>query len=349
MKNNQVMKYFKLSLKRNIMPSLIYLVIYSLIYLVTLLTKRGGTNLFSTEVGLIVCALAVTAYIDPFVSATYFMNKKSIDNLYSLPIKRNMIMTVKLLSGIIRVLVPFTIVYYLGMFILLSKFPNINAYYYLPLYITLVISFVCVYVFNYFFLTRANKISDGVVFVLFANLAVFILITLIAEILLKLDFENIKYSDVMYYGKCFLPFYSFIECGNTYNEFIISNYKLGIAAYKIPALDPLPLILTINYGIIGSLLLYLLSKFKKPEDAEELSNSYFGYSVMIPYYTTCGVLLFSIGISDFFTTIIVFSIGYIILSIIQYRSFKIPPYRWLMLAGIMTIPIILSIVTAVIK
>ncbi len=376
MKNKVNKKYFLLSLKREIPFVIFNLVVFSLSYLLPL-GFNGGFKFdelssylhqynLSTNYGFLVTMLAVYAVIIPVKTFNFLTKKKYIDSYYSLPIERKALSMINILVNIICVLVPFTLVFFTGSLITLIFHPKVIYIYYVILYFILIVSFVLYFMFNSFFFTRANKIIDGAVTMVFAN---FIFILIVAVLLLIFDEfrnENIKFLNIYGYElhSVSLPFMPFIKYGNYFNDMIISQYDYAnyynyrilynpiryepILSYDewvnqtIGSFNPIYLIFLAIIGITAIVLLFVLFNKRKPEHAEEVANSNFGLKILSPICFTLLTLLLcgEAGIIESWLLFGIVAIGYMGTTLLEIRTFKFPLYKILILVGMFTLTII---------
>lgn len=293
----------------------------------------------TTNIGLMITALCLIAYISPVKQAYYLMSKKSLDNCYSLPISRRNIMIIKVLTGIIETLVPFTLIYIIETILLELKFPYLHIGYTIPLYFILIVSFISLYIFNFFFISRANKIFDGIVFMIFANFSIFILLFVVIGKFYPIG----RVRNLM---EISIPFWSFGRYGNYFNNLILTKYNpiTGTILPKYNNVDefnPNCLICLVILALLSAVGLWFLFKKDRPERSEEISDSYFGYRVMIPFYTFSYMLCtFTRYLNFLSVTVGVGIIIYLILTIIYKRSFKISLKDW-MIFGIIFVAVLI--------
>ncbi len=376
MKNNK--KYFLLLLKKGIPFTIFNFVVFSLLYILPLAfttnfrfeeNVMGNYNRYynlSTNFGFLVAALAIYAFIIPIKTFGFLTNKKYIDTHYSVPIERKTVAFTKIISDILCVIIPFTLVYFIGSLITLLFYNEVLYIYYIIFYLILIVSFILYFMYNAFFFTRANKIIDGVVTVIFAN---FVFILLMASIVEGFDIKtykviellNIKGRELNYLS---LPFMPFIKYGNYFNEMIISKYDyhdylfsfshyndafgekiLSYSEWMIEnrtAFNPIYLIFLAIISVIAIILFIILFNKRKPEEAEEIGTSYFGLKTLSPICFSLLTILFSIE-SDLFTswvTFIIVIIPYLGTTLLELRTLKFPLYKILILAGMFTLTFI---------
>ena len=377
MENRNKRKYFLIQLKKEIPFTIFNLVVFSLLYILPLAFSnqyniieysdsgiRSYYHYFnlSTNYGFIVGALAIYAVIVPVKALFFLTKKKYIDSYYSLPIERKDITFIQIIVNILCVLMPFTIVFFSGSLVTLIFYHKIIYIYYVILYLILIVCFILYFMYNAFFFSRANKVLDGIVTVIFAN---FIFLLLMASIVEGLNLSkykvievlNIKGSELNYLS---LPFMPFIRYGNYFNEMIVSkydyhdyvlrmnnqtiikeeilNYDSWFAEHRTP-FNPIYLIFLGILGIVAIILFIVLFNKRKPEQSEEIGTSCFGLKVLSPICFSLLTILLSIEtkLVISWVSFIIVIIGYLGITLLELRTFKFPLYKILMLVGMFTL------------
>ena len=358
MKNNINRKYFAVLFKKNISILIFNTMIFTLFYIIPLVIKNsnpdynpGGYYSLSTNYGFLIAILAIFAIFYPAVAFEYLNRKKQIDSYYSLPITRNSIAVLHIIFGLLSVIVPFTVVYFTGSIITLIKFKEITYYYYIIFYFLITFSFILYFLFNTFFFTRANKISDGIITMMLAN---FVFAT-VAWAIRCLFFPANDTS--MLIVSSFIPFSGFIFYGNYFNDLIVAKYnyydycidKANIdrvplsynewMGYNIDEFKWIYLIILLCMAAISIALFFVLHKKRKPENAEDISNSKFGLRVIVPIIHICMGIVLAIN-TEIISGLILYCIliaSYIGFNIYELRSFKMPLYKIIILIVIISL------------
>lgn len=359
MKNNKInQNYFFLTLKRNLPVSAFYLILFFLIYVVPLLlinpAEKLGFREYYPDLSLTLLVsipFFVIAFVDVIIQGKYLMNKKSIDTYYSLPIKRHIILISHLSSGLIMSILPFSLMYWLGAVICTFKFPFFNFIYFLFLYLILILLYICNYIINAFFMSKANSILDGAFFIILGTTVLPLILFSLYFTLSNLNINSVDHflSKNFDYILYVLPVAGFIYYSIHFEKLILykyfyycfvkepknEEYLESMGVYS-SGFDIGYIIAIIVMMIICLTLLILLFNKRKPESSEDTSNSLFGYSVMVPVYAVFAMLPFVVNrpILDGVIAFIFIGILYIIGTMCQYRTFKIPLYRWIMLGVI---------------
>lgn len=288
MKNN--VAYFKSHLKDNLTP-LIYITvlvfmlslilsiylqpyrIYDANYDEPIIAYRSCLAIPSTVIGIL-------AYIIPFQQFSIFKKRRNLDCFYSLPISRREIGVVHYLTGLIILAIPYTVSYTANLVLLLVRNTGMN---FSPMiahfFITLILGAV-LYTSVTFIINQANSVTDGCVFCVLWSF-VFLLIT-----------GAIIFFESTFVDSLIGAFpWSAIDIVTTHFQKLVENsaesdtvLSLGSAKTKI-----ISIIWWVAIGIASFFGFFYTFGKRAPEKTEELSDSYFGYRIMIPVYAISGI------------------------------------------------------------
>ena len=115
-----MIRYLKYELKKNFWTLVVLTAIAVIVYVVTVSTSKlfstGTYGIFNQDpqISLIYTILGIFCAVVPVLMYSFKMNKRSVDAFYSLPIKKEKMYLVKTLMGLLLVLIPYTIAYWLG-------------------------------------------------------------------------------------------------------------------------------------------------------------------------------------------------------------------------------------------
>lgn len=315
--------YFKYLLKTALKPSIFIFIVGMLVYPLVVTLSDIGEEYTSSQIGLSVAFIAVLAYIVPIARTSYLKKKTKIDYYYSLPIKRRTLANLNLLVGALEIIIPFTLTYFLGMLITYIKYSGYYYGYYFLLYFSLIGLTIPLYIFNTFIASRANSVVDSVFFVLFYTFILWPISVILADVFA---------INIAYYDTQLITFVPYIDLGNYFNRLI----EFG---------DPVEYELRLPYWLIivealTYIPLFILTKKDKSERSEQISNSFFGYRVMLPLYiiTLISLIVFENGLIDSIICLFVIAAG-LVGYVIYYRKFKLPKRGWL----VFTISIVLGV------
>lgn len=330
------MRYFKYELKKSIWPTIILTILGILIY-IPALASNDFVNPRNPiiNLGLIASFLGMACTAVPIYELSYLMKKRSIDEYYSLPIKRSILITTKFLSGFLKILISYTIAFFLGLFVIIVKGHNLSIQYYFPYYLFSVILGFSLYAFNSFVYSRANTIIDGLIFInLYSTIFIFVVGTvhrIFSNVFAYYSIKNII-SSQSFSPLIFLTQYydNLIRYGSGNNEIMWFSYIMWL--------------------IIGALSvcgLVYSTKIDKAERSEQISESYFGYRVLIPTYLISVILFANLNPFDsvvmFFLVSILYGAG-LVGYIIYRRTFKLPIKYWIILSSSVLIGIFINLI-----
>lgn len=283
--------------------------------------------------------LLALAYGVPVAVYSFKMKKRSVDCYYALPIKKEKLYFIKTLVGLSLMLVPFTAAFW-GMVFVTAIRPE-NPYvmgWFVPQYFALLGFGICLYGFNAFVFTRANAWGDGIVFV-FAY--TFVAVLAIGTGLMAIDAT----SDVldMHFMEYLMPPVGSIV-------FNINMEALCMGEKVIEEWNVCMFLLPTLYGLIGYFFLFFNLRFDKGENAEQVSDSWFGYRVLIPIYTACCLGLCG-GIDEFLLFaffFVVITVSAFVVTMIYRRKFLFPVKNLIIIGVGLGVGLVLAIVIAIV-
>ena len=328
-------RYFRYELKKNLKTLGLLTAICTIIYVVVTSTSNlyysygtiavyvpghsnsGGIRNNSPQISIIYLLLGAMCFVVPALMYSFKMNRRSADAFYSLPIKREKLYLVKTLVGLILVFVPYTIAYAAGFLCIALRENFYNLIWYLPGYFGGILFGLSLYGVAAFSFARANRVADGVIFMIFYALIGLLIASLVEEIEIERGIPYDERMETMYFSPmgCFILF----------SEKIDALLREG----GNQDLDFLMFLFVFLHAVAGFALLFLLPRFDKGEDAEQYSDSWFGYRVMIPLYTALLIGLMG-GTEALY--IVLFTVAAIVMTIIYRRKALFSWQYWVMIA-----------------
>ena len=227
---------------------------------------------YTPTLGFSTFVLAFLCYLVPVLQFSFFKKRRNLDYIYSMPISRDELCAVHYTVGILQVYIPFT-VSFLTNFLIFASWQSEKTRL-LPFFgffiWCLVFGWIFYTIFTFAF-NEANTIADGCIFI---GLWTFIFM-LVAG---RLDTFESQY---------FFPFIFLAEIQDVYADYAESKYSGSIWDHIDEGKSP-EIHLVIWFFVIVAIaaLVYLLVTFgkRRTEKAEEISDSPFGYTSMIPIY-----------------------------------------------------------------
>ena len=274
----------------------------------------------------------ILVFIVPVFEFYFKMTKIGVDQMYSLPVKRNKLYLVKYIVGLVEIIIPLTISYLYAFLWIICSEHMFTLIYFLPYYFMLIFFTIVMYTIFAFIYTRANTFFDGII-----NMVLYIFIPVLITYSLGLFIEEINCN----YYYLYAPISSFTE---QFNDLLMKDSYL----------PPLKYHSNFDNNIIYSSVFYVaasiacvfafikLIKNDKAENSQEISNSLFLYQTTIPLTVFFGTFAMYEGLGlEHFSYFITAIIGYLLYAIYK-RNFK-PSWKFLLM---MIIAIIISVVLA---
>jgi len=352
-------KYFLYELKKNALSALIITVFACAIYLVGVLTANfepieypydnmGGmrTIIPNSLISIPLITLMVLCTLIPILMFSFKMSSRQADCFYSMPIRREKVYLVKSAVGLLLAVVPYTVAYWLGFVVTACK-PNgflLSAF--VPVFFISLPLAVVLFGINAFVFTRANRPIDGVIFIALYSCAGAMLMGSVFRFIASFSSEKV-YSIYNYLGTDFSSWFTYSPL-----SWLTSKYT-GIISRKTPTYK-FEWLLYLFAGVTGAAAwagLFLTARSEKAENAERVSDSWFGYKVLVPFY-----LVFALSFLDLYaqggsaanglsyTGLVMFAAGGLVGYIIFRRTILLKAADWLSLLGAFILGICLSFV-----
>ncbi len=293
-------------------------------------------------------AMTLMCFIAPVLVYAFKMNKRCVDCYYALPLKKTKLYFVKTIIGLLLVLVPFTMAYWVTFLIYLIR-PN-NPYdmvWFVPTYFGLLFFGICLFGYNAFAFTRANSVADGVVFMI-GYQAVMILVALIPFIWSSGKLISVRYllDFVPEWGaSIFTSNMEALVCESQLSQTILSQLGLKMTAMTF--------IMPLLRGAAGYGLMFFLLKYDKAEASQQVCESWFGYKTLIPIFagTIIGLLVGTIAqlsLSVAVVIFVMFSVLAFVLTIVWRRKFVFGKTGWTVFGVSLGAGLLIAVVTALI-
>ena len=225
---------------------------------------------------------------------SFFKKRINLDCAYSLPISRKAMGVVHYLVGLIMLLGSFSASYLLNFIMLLSH--GSGWYNFLPMIahycICLALGFA-IYSFMVFVFNQGNTRGDGIWFMILYTFVFNIGLNAIAKVL------DIKLK----YALGTLPWHVFTKINQEYQslvELIKTDKSTFSGSFASKAWFTFWMIL----GIASAVALFFTFGKRRMEKTEEISDSCFGFKMLIPLYAISAMIVYS-GISNIFIKIII--------------------------------------------
>ena len=335
-------KYFVYELKKALPAIGSIALIMTAIMVTAVLTSRYGGDFgyLRPESGIEAISFmgGALAAVVPIWMFAYKMKKRSVDLYYALPLKRGQVLSAKYLLGLVAVYAPFTLAFWLGTLAAVIKYPvnAIASEYYFAAYFASLPAMFCIYAISSFAFTRANRLIDGMAFVVFWMVALYAVIGVICRFV-----ENAAsdpFTPIAPLATISNYFAEFVEIPNTLGPQYSTEYKINMAVgFTLTGLQT----------IAATVLLFITERKFKAENIGGISDSPFGYKVMIPLLTVC--LLTDIemieNVYQIFIAVIAASAAFMLTALYKH-TFKIGKIQAIIFASSVVLGVVLSIVAS---
>lgn len=272
--------------------------------------------------------LAILSAGMPVICLSDFKKRRNLDTLYSLSLNRSKLSFAHFLSGFIQTVLIYSCAFFTT-YIFLKLNTNIfDLKYMLLFYPVSIAAAFLIYSFVSFLYSKGNTVVDGVSICMLWIMVLDLFVTNL--IIPMLPYKGIHYrtelwdsifdplnnSGILFTTKCE------INQGESSYFSVISN-----SSYMF--------ILWIIIGILCFAGFLITSSKHKANHAQEISNSIFGYKLLIPLF---GIL---VCIDDTLTDVITTAIIMYMLYIVYRRSFKLKKHDYIILASTFLLTVII--------
>ena len=263
--------------------------------------------------------LGALCTIVPMITLSFKTDKRSVDAYYSLPIKREKIFLIKTLVGLLMVFAAYTVAFWLGFLNIVTREHYFRLSGYVVAYFASLPIAVAIYGYVSFLFSQANRTSDGVLFVLGHILCLFFVVGRLTS------WISIAYDDG-YESKWWQQLREGLIVYAPLNNLGMVVQNLLTGEDGLAKLSFATILMPIVYGGLGWFFFFWFIKRQKAEDAEQPSDSIFGYKVLIPAYTAMIASLNSV----FFVGLA--AVSAIVGFVVWKRKTTIPKSCWISLA-----------------
>lgn len=314
-------RYLAYRLERAMSRTLVFTILSVAFTWVIVSASIGRLNAQANETGIYILAiiLGIACTLIPILELADFKNRRNLDTLYFFPIKREKMALVHFLSGFIQVVIIYSVTFF-SAWIHLELQTNYFALGYMFFYyiFSLLLGFVMYSIFAFLFV-QGNTVADGI---LFCGLWVFIIMivgwVIRAEILRNYIIDTQYWESSANMASDWGIIYSPINNLTVIFQNLIEVNKHSLEYYfrdAYAARYMSQIYMFFIWGAIGiaAAFGYFITFVKKgAEKAGEISDSWFGYRLLVPLYGYS--LLIFIG-DELILDIIIFAlmvIGYVI-------------------------------------
>lgn len=285
---------------------------------------------YSSMLGIPVTILANSCFALPVLEFSFFKKRRNLDCAYALPISRREMGIVHYLTGLLLLVIPYTCSYLIN-FLLMLRYPGAFDYRLLfEHYILCMLLGICIYSVYVFVFNEANSTGDGVWFI--------ILWTFVFYLIARALFGISYYDNLSEMGISFMALNGFTA---SYMDIIDGDRVALTADIWENTKGMIYISLWLVLGILSMIGHYLTFGKRPAQHTEEVSDSWFGYRVMIPIYAVCGMVLWQ-DIGAWLIVEVIAVVGYMIYR----KGLHLKKSDWILLVVFPVIAYIMTTVTA---
>lgn len=288
---------------------------------------KENVTIRNTNVHFAYLELIILAYIAPVLAFSFQMKKSAADCYFALPLKRNKLYFVSTLVGLFYILAPFTVAYWGGVLALLIRHGNVfHTWAYFPGYAGGIFFGICIFGINAFAFTRANNRLDGVILMLGYTFVVWLALKYVQE------WTHVAMLDEI--TRNALPFLALNDFAGGIEKMILGGGgKFSAWTFVLP----------LAFATVAYLLLFITLPYKKAERAEQISDSWFAYKTLIPWFTATILGVVSLNVLNVYLAIV----GTTVATLIYSRKWRIHWRSWVLIGVSVALGITLNLLLGV--
>ena len=225
--------------------------------------------------------MCILAYVLPVMEFSFFKKRINLDCAYALPISRRAMGLVHYLSGLAILLGVFSVSYLLNFISLLCR---AEYFYFAPMighYFLCLLLGAALYSFMAFVFNQANTRGDGIWFMVLYSLA---LMLGIAALDVHIDVGILNSYNCIPWGV--------IDTLTTNVQYVVEKEIYASGPYFAETENIFWFIFWVVVGIASAAGLLISFGKRRMEKTEEISDSYFGFRVLIPWFAVTGMITF---------------------------------------------------------
>ena len=291
---------------------------------------------YTNGIGWFCAVLVVLCVFVPVHIFRFKMNKRGVDALYSLPVKREKLYLAKTLVGLILVAVPFTACYIAGVGVVAVRENYFYFGWYFPAYFALLGTGVCLFGIYAFLFTRGNTVADGLVFMFAWTFLTELFAVRLANGFELLGFEKLAevFHDSNYFDLDYMLVGGPIHIAEEFSRLLNDGSSKYLVWQVVVA--------CVAFGALGYALLFTLLKKDKAENAEQISSSWWGYKTIVPAYAVLVLASFDM-VDSALIVVVVTLIAEVVAYIAYRRKVKLRWTDWAAIGGSIAAGVLLGI------
>ena len=292
----------------------------------------------STGIEYLAILLGILCTLIPILELAGFKNRRNIDTLYFLPIRREKMAAAHFVGGFVQIIFIYTVNFLASVALIAFTSNWFDLKYMIPYYFLSLLVGLGIYSIFSFVFTQANTVSDGVLFcIAWAVIAYVVIATVQNSIIIENSPDSWRLQE---WGLVYQPINSLTMIYQDLIEFRRVSAH-GAQTYAIYAREHVYLFFIWGAAGIASAVGYFITFVKKgAQNAGEISDSPFGFKILIPILSYSALILTTDSIISYALYIALTVIAYVVYR----RGFKFKKSDVICMIGTVPVAIIASII-----
>ena len=323
-------KYLGYRLEKSVPRTLIFAIIALAINFVTVSESIGRSSVAYNETGIYILAIILGGLctLIPILELSDFKNRRNLDTLFVFPINRWKMALVHYVSGLVQTVSVYSLCFFSTWIYLEFQTDYFALGYMFFYYILSLLVGIGIYSIFCFLFSQGNTEADGILFCFLWIFALFIVgweirVEFLKSFIFDTEYWESSANFASDWGMIYSPlnnltviFQDLIEVNQHSQEY----YSTGAYAARYMS-DCYMFFVWGALGIAATVGYFITFIKKGAEKAGEISDSWFGYRVLIPAYGYSLLLMFDL---DMIMTVLVFALM-IGAYVVYRRGFKFKP------------------------
>ncbi len=284
-------RYFKYHFLNTVVRIPVMLFLSCAICLTTVVSRYkswvDNSYYYSLSLGSIMTVFAFFAALIPVFELHSFNNRRNLDLWYSLPVSRPKILMVNYINGLIQILSVYIVIAVSSVLMIMQhpeEFILTPVFSYLAI---VVLGIIAMYSLSFFIFGRSNQTVDGILFVfMYVFFVPEALISSVARFIYSLSGNAYDYyngaSEVI--GSIGIV-NSLSEFPYFFNHVMLKDHGgyMNMVNLEFPKREFVSLVIWVIVAIVCAMLGIYFSSKRDASKVQGISDSWFGYKVLIPY------------------------------------------------------------------
>ena len=253
-------------------------------------------NTYTVSFAALAIVAAVISTVIPILELLPFKNRRNLDTILFLPIDHRKMAAVHFINGALHIFIINLICFSITFGILTNHSYPFKTGNFVLLFLFTIFGSLAIYAFTLFIFDRANTTADGVIWLISYSFIGAFTFAVVADLYTSIFTEGfVGANDLSFPLTAFSPYFLFVFLWSTVNRILIPKYNIietatsAVAqiepASSTPELIANDIIGMIFWGFLIPLCIFgfiWMFKKKRPENIGSVSNSWFGYKVLLP-------------------------------------------------------------------